>query len=224
MNRRECLHLLTGLAGSALAGEARAQVAEPKTMPTIAPPDPNPKIPSFKLPPKSCDSHTHIFGPASRYPFSEKRPYNTADAPLETFRGVHEQIGVERCVIVNATVHGTDNRVVTDAIAQSEGAYKGVANVNDEMSDKELAALDKGGICGCRFAFLKRLGGVGDMTKFQRIVHRIAELGWHVDVYFEPGTIGEFAPILSALPTSYVIDHMGTTLAAKGLEDAAFEA
>src|SRR5260370_33142410 len=62
------------------------------------------------------------------------------------------------------------------------------------------------------------------MTKFNRIVHRVAELGWHVDVYFEPGTVGEFAPILSALPTSYVIDHMGTTLAAKGLDDPSFQA
>lgn len=163
-------------------------------------------------------------GRLSRYPFSEKRPYNTADAPLETFRSLHEKIGVERCVIVNATVHGTDNRVVTDAIAQSEGAYKGIANVSDEMSEKELAALDKGGICGCRFAFLKRLGGVGDMTKFQRIVHRVAELGWHIDVYFEPGTIPEFAPILTALPTPYVIDHMGTVQAGKGLDDPGFTA
>jgi len=92
------------------------------------------------------------------------------------------------------------------------------------MSDKELEALDKAGICGCRFAFLKRLGGVGDMNKFNRIVHRVAELGWHVDVYFEPGTIGEFAPVLSALPTRYVIDHMGTVQAAKGLDDPAFRA
>ena len=224
MDRRECLHLLTGLAGSALlAREAGAQ-EQPKAIPTIDPPDPNPKAPSFKLPPKSCDTHTHIFGPASRYPFAPNRPYNTADAPLEAFRALHEKIGVERCVIVNATVHGTDNRVVTDAIAQSEGAYRGIANVKDEMSDQELEALNKGGICGCRFAFLKRLGGVGDMNKFQHIVHRVAELGWHVDVYFEPGTVGEFAALLSALPVPYVIDHMGTVQAAKGLEDPAFKA
>ena len=66
------------------------------------------------------------------------------------FRALHEKIGVER--IVNATVHGTDNSVVTDAIAQSGGAYKGIAIVNDEMSDKELESLDKAGIRGCRFA------------------------------------------------------------------------
>ncbi len=224
MNRRECLHMLAGAAGAALwATESGAQ-EQPKAIPTISPPDPNPKVPTFKLPPKSCDTHTHIFGPASRYPFAPNRPYNAPDAPLEAFRALHEKIGVERCVIVNATLHGTDNRVVTDAIAQSNGAYKGIANVKDEMSDQELADLDNAGIRGCRFAFLKRLGGVGDMNKFNRIVHRVAELGWHVDVYFEPGTVGEFAPMLKALPTSYVIDHMGTVQAAKGLADPAFKA
>ena len=230
MNRRECLSLLAAFAGStAFASNANAQASPPagtaaKAIPTIDPPDPSPKVPDFKLPPKSCDTHTHIFGPASRYPFAPNRPYNPPEAPLEAFRALHEKIGVERCVIVNATVHGTDNRVVTDAIAQSGGAYKGIANVSDEMSDKELQALDKGGIRGCRFAFLKRLGGVGDMNKFNRIVHRVAELGWHVDVYFEPGTVSEFASTLSALPAPYVIDHMGTALAAKGLDDPSFKA
>jgi len=205
-------------------GEQAQGEQAPRVIPTIGLPDPNPKVPDFKLPPKSCDTHTHIFGPASRYPFAANRPYNAPEAPLEAFRALHEKIGVERCVIVNATVHGTDNRVVTDAIAQSGGAYRGIANVNDEMSDKDLEGLDKGGIRGCRFAFLKRLGGVGDMNKFNRIVHRVAEIGWHVDVYFEPGTVGEFAPVLRALPAPYVIDHMGTVQAAKGLDDPAFKA
>jgi 2-pyrone-4,6-dicarboxylate lactonase len=232
MNRRDCLSMLTGSALSALlATQARAKGDSPSATepasgitPTAAPPDPDTKVPTFRLPPQTCDTHTHIFGPASRYPYASKRLYTPPEAPLGAFRALHERIGVERCVIVNATVHGTDNRVVTDAIAQSEGAYKGIANVNDEMSDEEFASLDRGGICGCRFAFLRRLGGAVDMTKFNRVVHRVAELGWHVDVYFEPGTVGEFASTLRALPTSYVIDHMGTILAANGLDDPTFEA
>jgi 2-pyrone-4,6-dicarboxylate lactonase len=230
MNRRDCLHLLTGVAGATWwASEARGQDSSPapqtpRVIPAIDPPDPNTKIPDFKLPPKSCDTHTHIFGPASRYPYAANRPYTPPDAPLDMFRALHQKIGVERCVIVNATAHGIDNRVVTDAIAQSGGAYKGIANVTDEMSDKELESLDRAGIRGCRFAFLKRLGGVGDMAKFNRIVHRTAELGWHVDVYFEPGTVGEFASTLSSLPTNYVIDHMGTAVAARGLDDPSFKA
>ena len=72
------------------------------------------------------------------------------------------------------TLHGFDNRVVTDAIAQSGGKYRGIANINDAMSDAELAALDKAGIRGCRFAFLKRLGGVRDITRSSAPVDRVA--------------------------------------------------
>jgi predicted TIM-barrel fold metal-dependent hydrolase len=43
-------------------------------------------------------------------------------------------------------------------------------------------------------------------------------------VYLEPGTIREFTPILNALPTTYVIDHMGTIGAGKGLDDPEFKA
>ena len=49
------------------------------------------------------------------YPFAPNRPYNTADAPLEAFRSVHEKIGAERCVIVNA-----------DDFGQSPGVNRGI--------------------------------------------------------------------------------------------------
>ncbi len=107
---------------------------------------------------------------------------------------------------------------------QSSGNYKGIANINAQMSDAELAALGKAGIRGCRFAFLRRLGGVGDIKVFRALVDRVAAIGWHVDVYLEAGTIREFVPILKALPVTYVIDHMGTISAAKGLDDPEFKA
>ena len=139
------------------------------------PPDPNTRIPEFKLPANSSDTHCHIFGPASRYPFCANRPYNPPDAPLADVPRVARKNRRRTRVIVNATVHGTDNRVVTDAIAKSDGKYQGIANVNDEMSDKDLERLDKGGIRGCRFAFLKRFGGVGDMGGSNASSHRVAE-------------------------------------------------
>jgi 2-pyrone-4,6-dicarboxylate lactonase len=213
----------TGFAGRSAAA-ADAPAAATKSIPVIPGPDPHPKTPGFKPPAGAIDTHTHIFGPAAEYPFSPTRPYTPPDAPLPMFRALHETIGVERAVIVNATLHGIDNRVVTDAIAQSDGKYRGIANINNAMSDADLTALGKAGIRGCRFAFLKRLGGVGDMAAFRRLVDRAAGIGWHVDVYLEPGTIREFAPILTALPVSYVIDHMGTIDAGKGLDDAEFKA
>ena len=69
---------------------------------------------------------------------------------------------------------------------------------------------------GCRFTFLRRLGRTPDMSAFHRVVDKIKGFGWHVDIYLEPGTVPDFAPILSNLPVPYVIDHMGTVKAAKG--------
>jgi predicted TIM-barrel fold metal-dependent hydrolase len=225
MLRRELLAAMGGLGAVAALGAGRSVVhADEAAIPTIAGPDPNTRTPSFKPPAGSIDTHTHIFGPAAKYPFAAKRPYSPPDAGLEMFRALHQKIGVERAVIVNATVHGTDNRVVTDAIAESNGNYKGIANISAGMSDAELAALGKAGICGCRFAFLRRLGGVGDMKLFRALVDRVAAIGWHVDIYLEAGTIQEFVPILKALPVTYVIDHMGTISAAKGVDDPEFKA
>lgn len=227
MHRRDFLTGVAGFGAAAILDKARAAdepAAPVRQIPVIAGPDHNTRTPAFKAPAGAVDTHCHIFGPAAEYPFSPTRPYTPPDAPLPMFRALHQTIGVERAVIVNATLHGFDNRVVTDAIAQSNGKYRGIANINGAMSDADLLALDKGGICGCRFAFLKRLGGVGDMAAFRRLVDRAASIGWHVDVYLEAGTIREFAPILKALPTTYVIDHMGTIDAARGLDDPEFKA
>jgi 2-pyrone-4,6-dicarboxylate lactonase len=224
MLRRDVLAAMAGIGTASVIKAPPVRAADEKKIPTIPGPDPNPRTPTFKAPPGSIDAHTHIFGPAAVYPFSPTRPYCPPDAPLDAFRTLHERIGVERAVIVNATVHGFDNRVVIDAIAQSGGRYKGVANVNNAMSDAELVALGKAGICACRFTFLKRLGGIDKMNVFRTLVDRVAAIGWHVDIYLEAGTIAEFAPILKALPVTYVIDHMGTINAAKGVEDPEFKA
>jgi 2-pyrone-4,6-dicarboxylate lactonase len=224
MHRRELFAAMAGLGLATFTGGRRSRAAEGAQIPTIPGPDLNTKTPKFKVPAGTVDTHTHIFGPAATYPFSPTRPYSPPDAPLALFRKLHEAIGVERAVIVNATVHGVDNRVVTDAIAERGGRYKGVANINDAMTDDQLTALGKGGISACRFAFLKRLGGVGDMKVFRTLVDRVAAIGWHVDIYLEAGTIRDFVPILKALPVTYVIDHMGTISAAKGLDDPEFKA
>ena len=122
MRRRDLLATMAGLGTATALGAAPASLRADETkIPSIPGPDPATKTPNFKAPPGSVDTHTHIFGPAATYPFSPTRPYTPPEAPLEMFRALHAKIGIERAVIVNATVHGTDNRVVTDAIAQSNG-------------------------------------------------------------------------------------------------------
>jgi 2-pyrone-4,6-dicarboxylate lactonase len=214
--------ILTALAASPFAGAAFAQ--EKKEPPAIPGPDPDTKTPAFKAPAGAVDTHCHIFGPQSKYPYVANRPYTPPEAPLEVFRALHQKIGIERAVIVNATTHGTDHRVVVDAIAQSGGKYRGIVNIDDTISDKELEALEAAGIRGCRFVFLARLGGKPDFSRVKRAADRVRNLNWHIDLYPEAVMLEALAPEMRALPTPYVIDHMGGIKAAQGLDQPAFKA
>ena len=191
--------------------------------PTIPGPDPHTKTPKFKLPKNATDAHTHIFGPGSKYPYAKGAPYIPPDAPLEDFIKLHSILGIGRAVIVNASVHGTDNRVALDAIAVSNGRFKAVANIDDTITEKELEVLDKGGFKACRFNFVKHLGGVPDMKVFERVVAMVAPLGWHIDVHFDAIDLPEYAPMLAKLPCIYTIDHMGRVKASEGLDQKPFQ-
>ena len=137
---------------------------------------------------------------------------------------MHGRLGIDRAVIVNPTVHGTDARVVTDAIARSGGRYRGIVNINDSFDEKQLAALDRQGIRGCRFTFVGHLGGPANLDVLHRAIPKIRPLGWHVDLYLEPRMIPLMAPMLKELPVRYVIDHMGLPNAAEGLDQPNFAA
>jgi 2-pyrone-4,6-dicarboxylate lactonase len=191
--------------------------------PTIPGPDPDTKTPKFKLPPLACDAHCHIFGPGSKYPYAADRPYTPPDAPLEDFKALHSKLGVGRAVIVNASVHGTDNRVALDAIAASGGTYRAIANINDAVTERELEALDEGGFRGCRFNFVRHLGGVPNQRVFNRVIEMITPLGWHVDLHFDAIDLPKYVDMLAQLPLPYTIDHMGRVKASEGLDQIPFK-
>jgi predicted TIM-barrel fold metal-dependent hydrolase len=194
-----------------------------KTIKSIPGPDPNTKTPKFRLPPLACDAHCHIFGPGNKYPYAPDRSYTPPDAPLEKFAALHKVLGVERAVIVNASVHGTDNRVALDAIAQSNGRYRAVANIDGTITEKGIEELHNGGFRGCRFNFVRHLGGVPDMTVFERIVAMVTPFRWHIDFHFDAIDLPEYATMLERLPVPYTIDHMGRVQASDGLQQKPFE-
>ena len=136
-------------------------------IPSCKPPDPDTRKPRFKPPPGACDAHCHIFGPGDVYPYAADRTYTPPDAPFEV-QGIAEDAGLSRAVLVNASCHGSDNTVIVDAIAQSGGAYRGVANSDDSFTEKDFEKLHLAGFRGVRFNFVKHLGGMPDMGEFHR--------------------------------------------------------
>jgi 2-pyrone-4,6-dicarboxylate lactonase len=191
-------------------------------MKSTAPPDPNTRQPKFKPPPLACDAHCHVFGPASKFPYAADAPYWPPDAPFESLRALHKMLGIERAVIVHASCHGADMRVTLDAIARSNGKYRGTAIVDETYGDQEFTQMHDGGIRGVRFNFVRHLGGRPDMAFFDRTVARLKEMGWHLILHLDSTDLVELGNKFQAIPVPMVIDHMGRVKAADGLEQAPF--
>lgn len=187
------------------------------------PPDPDPVQPSVALPAGACDAHCHVFGPAAKFPYAADRSYTPPDAPVEKLRALHARLGISRAVIVHASCHGSEMDVTLDAIASSGGAYRGVAVVEESITDRELARLHAGGIRGIRFNFVKHLGGVPDLAVFHRLVARIKPLGWHVVLHFDAEDILAQQDLLARIDVPFIIDHMGRVKAAEGLVQKPFQ-
>ena len=193
------------------------------TIPTCKAPDPNTRKPKYRPPAGACDAHCHIFGPGDKYPYAADRTYTPPDAPLSRFKELQTTLGLERAVLVNASCHGSDNTVIVDAIAQSGGRYRGVANSDETFTEQDFQKLHDAGFRGVRFNFVKHLGGVPDMSEFHRVVELIKPLGWHLDLHFDAVDLVGFDGMLKALPVPFIIDHMGRVPTKDGLEQKPFQ-
>ena len=184
---------------------------------------PNPSKPKYRPPAGAVDAHCHVFGPEAAFPFAPKRKYTPCDAPKEKLFALRDFLGFDRNVIVQATCHDTDNRALVDALVSSNGKAKGVAFVGEEVTDAELKELHEAGVRGVRFNFIKRLVDSTPKDVMQRIAARIANLGWHIVIYFEHADLDEMGPFLKSLPTTLVFDHMACPNVKDGVEGKHFQ-
>lgn len=190
---------------------------------TCQPPDPNTRKPDFTLPKGTCDAHCHVFGPGDVFPYHPTRSYTPPDASRQQLKKLHDLLGIERAVIVQASCHGPDNAAMMDAIAHSNGTYRGVAVIDESYGEAEFEALDKGGVRGVRFNFVKHLGGAPDISFLKRTVDTIRDLGWHLVLHFDANDLVEYQDLLRGLNIITVIDHMGRVRAGEGVQQAPFQ-
>lgn len=188
------------------------------------PPDPDTRTPAYTAPPGACDAHCHVFGPADRFPYAPTRKYTPPDAPKEKLAALHDMLGIDRAVIVQASCHGTDNSAMLDAIASSGGKYRGICNASDTFTRDEFRQLHDGGIRGVRFNFVKHLGGAPNLDKMWKIVEKVEDLPWQVELHFDAGDLLEFEHVIDDIPVPVVIDHMGRVPVADGVQQAPFQA
>jgi predicted TIM-barrel fold metal-dependent hydrolase len=121
---------------------------------------------------------------------------------------MHRTLGIERGVIVQATVHGTDHSILLDALA-NEPSYRGVAIIDDSVSDQDLQKLHDAGVRGARFNFWKLLNIAPTPAVFERSIERIRQFGWHAKIHAVGSEWVELQDLLKKVSIPIVIDHMG---------------
>ncbi len=132
----------------------------PADAPLCAPADRNTRKPRIQMPPGACDTHAHICGPLAQYPCVPNRLYTPPPETWAMYRAMLDTIGVERAVLTQPSVYGTDNRCLLDAIAEGGENVRGVAVVDGAIADAELRAMDDAGIRGIRINIVAPIGKV----------------------------------------------------------------
>lgn len=176
------------------------------------------------LPEGACNAHCHVFGPRDRFPYAEGAFVPAADAPKEALQALNDRFGLSRCVVVQSTCHGFDNRATADAVAARPADYRGIALLPTDVPDAELARLDAAGFRGVRFNYMGHLGRVTPIDDVLALAARLAPIGWHLQIHGDPSLLTELGPALRRSPVPVVVDHIGRIDAGAGLDQPAFRA
>ena len=176
--------------------------------------------PRLKAPPGTCDTHMHIYD--RRYPKAPTARIDAPDAPVSDYLKVRERLGIERTVVVQPSTYGTDNRCTIEAMKALGAGTRGVAVVDQTVTDAELDRLTGLGIRGIRFFMLP--GGALPWDILETMAARVAPFGWHVPLQLDGRQLPDYEAVLARLPCDLVIDHVGKFLEPVPVEHPSFHA
>lgn len=195
-------------------------------VPFLDPPDPNPRRPKFALPENSCDSHAHVFGPASRYPWYGKRIYTPSDALLSEYEQLLGVLGCSRGVLVQPSPYGRDNSLLLDALRASKIDLRGIAVIGDEIGTAELESMHAAGVRGIRLNIVdtSENKGVMPLERMRALAQRIAPLGWHIELLAHVNEFPDLDRLLGDFPVQFSFGHLGYVPTGLGTNDPGFQA
>lgn len=176
--------------------------------------------PAARLPLGTCDTHIHFYD--HRYQPAATSVLRPPDASVDDYQRVCGQLGISRCVVVQPTTYGLDNRCQVAAASAFGDDARLVVVIDDTVTEPELDEFDRQGGRGARFHMLP--GGVVGWESLAGVAARIAERGWHIQLQLDGRTLPHHIDDLLALPCGLVIDHIGRFMPPVRPEHPAFGA
>lgn len=210
--RRHALQLAAALPFAGLAAAAEPTVKTPVTL---------------QVPPGACDCHVHVFPDPAAFPFWQGRGYTPPVATAQDLLALQQALHMDRVVIVQPSVYGTDNAATLDGIRQlGPDRARGVAVIDASTTPAQLDMMAASGIRGVRVNLEQ--AGVFDPAASAKLmaatVAQVAGRPWHLQVYSRLAVIAPLHSQLAALPIPVVFDHFAGAQGAMGAEQPGFDA
>lgn len=175
-------------------------------------------VPRLKAPLGTTDTHMHIFD--ARFPLVPTAVMKPPESSVPAYVKMCQRIGVERTVVVQPSGYGTDNSCTLAAVSALGPNARGIAVVPESVPDAELDRLTKAGIRGVRFHMFP--GGVLPWESIEPLAARVLAFRWHVQVQLDGRLLPDHEAMLSRLPGTLVVDHVGKFLEPVPVDHPAF--
>ena len=175
---------------------------------------------SFSMPKGACNAHLHIIDPA----FPNDGHAEAQIGTVHTYPEIADRLGLQRAVFVQAKPFGLNNDNMLDAVKKFGPAdVRGIAVVNNTVTDAELEALHAGGMRGLRFSVWNPKNAVVSFEDCFPLSERVKGFGWNMQLHMSAAQIAEQADVIRRLDCKVVIDHMGRLDPKLGVKDPAYK-
>ena len=190
--------------------------------------DPEIRLPSIEFPAGAVDCHAHICGPAYQFPYASERIYTPPDATLENYQRLLAMLGIDRAVLVQPSVYGTDNRALLAALKSYPQQFRGVAVIPhnlEEASEHYLQELHAAGVRGvrCNIVDVADQSAGLPIQMLKALAERIKSFGWHLELLMHVNEYPDLAKVFEHFPVDLVFGHFGYTHAKYGVSDKGFQ-
>ena len=195
------------------------------TAPLCQAPNSEIRSPKAQFPKGAVDCHAHVCGPADQFPYAHERIYTPPDATLESYRQLLDSLGVDRAVLVQPSVYGSDNRALLAALKSDPEQFRGVAVIAEDTSDLELEQLHLTGVRGlrCNIVDIADKSAGLPIQALTRLANRIAPFGWHLELLMHVNEYPDLAKLFEHFPVDIVFGHFGYSHTKHGVNEPGFQ-
>ena len=167
------------------------------------PPDACPRPPrAYSLPDGAVDTHAHVIGTE----YIAERSYTPRPASAADYLRMLDATGFTYGVLVQPSVHGTDNTLMLQTLRAHPDRLRGVAVAPHQLPQADWRAMQEAGVVGLRLNTTTGGGvGVGHIREYEAVC---LEMGWHLQFLVHAEQLPLIADQVGRLRVPAVFDHM----------------